>query len=70
MQSHPRRGQAVPGAAASTAGTLVDPHRLAQATDSELADVFRKVTTLPLEVFVNEGGHRVDMARNLLGTWA
>lgn len=62
MQSHPRRGQAGPGAAASTAGTLVDPHRLAQATDSELADVFRKVTTLPLEIFVNEGGHRVDMA--------
>ena len=62
MQSHPRRGLAGPGAAPSTAGTLVDPHRLAQATDSELADVFRKVTTLPLEIFVNEGGHRVDMA--------
>ena len=38
------------------------PHRLAQATDTELADVFRKVTTLPLETFVNEGGHRVDLA--------
>ena len=42
--------------------TLVDPHRLAEATDAELADVFRKVTTLPLEIFVNEGSHRVDLA--------
>jgi hypothetical protein len=42
--------------------TLVDPHRLAQATDAELADVFRRVTTLPLETFVNKGGHRVDLA--------
>jgi len=40
----------------------VDPHRLAQASDAELAAVFREVTTLPLETFVNEGGHRVDLA--------
>jgi hypothetical protein len=40
----------------------VDPHRLAQASDTELAAVFREVTTLPLKTFVNEGGHRVDLA--------
>jgi hypothetical protein len=40
----------------------VDPHRLAQASDAELAAVFREVTTLPLTTFVNEGGHRVDLA--------
>ena len=44
------------------AGSLVDPHRLAEASSDELADVFRKVTTLPLESFMNEGGHRVDVA--------
>jgi hypothetical protein len=43
-------------------GTLVDPHRLAEASDAELADVFRKVATLPLDVFVNKGGHQVDVA--------
>jgi len=60
----PRRRD--PGAgsipATSAAGSLVDPHRLAEATDAELADVFRKVTTQPLEIFLNEGGHRVDLA--------
>jgi hypothetical protein len=40
---------------------LVDPNRLAAATDDELADVFRKVTTLPLDRFVNAGGHSVDI---------
>jgi hypothetical protein len=40
----------------------VDPHRLAGATDAELAEVFRQSTTLPLETFVNGGGHAVDMA--------
>jgi hypothetical protein len=49
-------------AARAPAGNLVDPHRLAQASDPELAAVFREVTTLPLETFVNEGGHRVDLA--------
>jgi hypothetical protein len=43
-------------------GTLVDPHHVAEASDAELADLFRKVTTQPLEIFVNEGGHDVDLA--------
>src|SRR5688572_19479164 len=48
--------------AAAPAGNVVDPHRLAQASDPELADVFRRVATLPLETFVNDGGHRIDLA--------
>jgi hypothetical protein len=62
MKLHRRGAEAGSSAAASPTGTLADPHRLAEATDAELADVFRKVTTLPLEIFVNEGGHRVDLA--------
>jgi hypothetical protein len=62
MKPQGRRTQAGSTAVPSSAGTLVDPHRLAQATDAELADVFRKVTTLPLDTFVNKGGHRVDLA--------
>jgi hypothetical protein len=61
MKRH-RRTEAGSKAAPSPAGNLVDPHRLAEATNAELADVFRKVTTLPLDVFVNEGGHHVDLA--------
>ena len=59
-----RRGRPETGSSTvtSSAATLVDPHRLAEATDVELADVFRKVTTLPLDTFVNEGGHRVDLS--------
>src|SRR5688572_27369369 len=56
-----RRAKAA-AAALSPAETLVDPHRLAQASDAELAAVFRQVGTQPLERFVNEGGHRVDLA--------
>jgi hypothetical protein len=47
--------------AAATTSDLVDPNRLAEATSAELADTFRKVTTLPIDVFVNEGGHDVDL---------
>ena len=57
-----RRTETGSSTVTSSAATLVDPHRLAEATDAELADVFRKVTTLPLDIFVNEGGHRVDLA--------
>ena len=39
----------------------LDPHVLAHATDAGLADVFRTVTTLPLDVFLNAGGHRIDI---------
>jgi hypothetical protein len=62
MRPHRRRAETGSNAALSAAATIVDPHRLAEATDAELADVFRKVTTLPLDTFVNEGGHRVDLA--------
>ena len=55
-----RRAKAA--AAPSAAENVVDPHRLAQASDAELAAVFRQVGTQPLERFVNEGGHRIDLA--------
>jgi len=61
-----RRRQARTESTAAPAGTLVDPHRVAEATDAELADLFRKVTTQPLEIFVNEGGHRVDVPTRTL----
>ena len=62
MKMRRRRTETGSSTVTSSAATLVDPHRLAEATDAELADVFRKVTTLPLDIFVNEGGHRVDLA--------
>jgi hypothetical protein len=62
MTPKQRRAKAESAAAPVPAGTLVDPHRLAQATSAELADVFRQVTTLPLEIFANEGGHKIDLA--------
>jgi len=40
----------------------LDPNRLAEATSAELADLFRNVSTLPLDRFVNAGGHSVDLA--------
>ena len=51
-------------ATASTTG--LDPHVLAHATDAELAEVFRGVSTLPLDAFVNGGGHSVDSASRTL----
>src|SRR5688572_2727938 len=62
MTQNRRRAKGATTAAPAPAGTLVDPHRIAQATDAELADVFRQVTTLPIEHFVNEGGHKIDLA--------
>ena len=62
MTPKQRRAKAESAAAPVPAGNLVDPHRLAEATDAELADVFRRVTTLPLDQFVNEGGHKIDLA--------
>jgi hypothetical protein len=61
MTQNRRRAKAASTVTPAAAGSLVDPHRLAQATDAELADVFRQVTTLPLESFPNEGGHRIDL---------
>ncbi|HTV02577.1 MAG TPA: hypothetical protein VMF13_18655 [Luteitalea sp.] len=48
----------------ATAG--LDPHVLATATDDHLAALFREVTTLPLDTFVNAGGHRIDVASHML----
>ena len=58
----PGRGRAESSATTAPAGALVDPHRLAGATDPELADVFRQVTTLPVATIINEGGHQMDVA--------
>jgi hypothetical protein len=66
MTQNRRRANRATSAAAAPAGTPVDPHRIAQATDAELADVFRQVTTLPLENFVNEGGHKIDLAAHTI----
>jgi hypothetical protein len=62
MTPRRRSSEARSTAAPSAAGNTVDPHRLAHASDAELADVFRKASTLPLEIFPNEGGHRLDLA--------
>lgn len=40
----------------------IDPNQLAEATSEELADLFRKVSTLPLDAFMNAGGHKIDVA--------
>ena len=62
MKPERRRARAGTAAAPAAAEGLLDPHRLAQASNTELADVFRKITTLPLEIFPNQGGHKVDLA--------
>ena len=53
-----------PAAASST--TTLDPNWLTQATSEELADTFRKVSTLPIESFMNAGGHSVDVAAHTI----
>jgi hypothetical protein len=40
----------------------VDPNLLAVATDEQLEAIFQRSTTLPIDHFVNAGGHRVDLA--------
>ena len=40
----------------------LDPTWLAEATDAELADAFRRISTVPLDGLMNAGGHRVDVA--------
>ncbi len=62
MPQNRRRAKAESTDLPAPAGSLVDPHRLANATSDELADVLRQVTTLPLDSIMNEGGHRVDLA--------
>ena len=44
----------------------LDPNWLAEATSDELAAAFRKVSTLPLDRFMNDGGHGVDVAAHTL----
>jgi hypothetical protein len=48
------------------ANAAVDPNRLAEATDGELANVFRTITTLPLDRLMNAGGHDVDVATHTI----
>jgi len=52
--------------AAARPASDLDPNQLANATDAELADTFRTVTTLPLDRFVNSGGHSVDLAAHTI----
>ena len=40
----------------------LDPTWLAEATNDQLAEKFRRMTTLPLEQIMNAGGHQVDIA--------
>ena len=47
---------------ATAAEGIPTPTWLAEATDDELAATFRSVSTLPLDTFVNAGGHVVDLA--------
>ena len=46
--------------------TALDPNWLAEATSAELADAFRRASTLPLESFMNDGGHAVDVATHTI----
>jgi hypothetical protein len=56
-----RRSPRKPAAALAAASTL-DPNWLANATSEDLAETFRSASTLPLDAFLNEGGHAVDVA--------
>jgi hypothetical protein len=44
----------------------LDPNWLAEATSAELADAFRRISTLPLEGLMNDGGHGVDLATHTI----
>jgi hypothetical protein len=56
-----RRRTPNPSTAAAGEG-IPTPTWLAGATDDELAATFRSVSTLPLDTFVNAGGHVIDLA--------
>jgi hypothetical protein len=47
--------------AAVPSSSGLDPNWLAQATNAELAEKFRGMTTLPLDQLMNAGGHQVDI---------
>lgn len=40
------------------------PEEIVDWTDAQLDEVFRRAETLPIDVLVNAGGHRVDVARH------
>ncbi len=61
MKPHPRRGSRNRTSADPSSSDL-DPTWLAEATDAQLAEKFRRMTTVPLEQILNAGGHQVDIA--------
>ena len=42
--------------------SALDPTWLAEATNAELGETFRSMTTVPLDQLMNAGGHQVDIA--------
>ena len=60
MKPHARR-RSRNRTSADPSSTL-DPTWLAEATNAQLAERFRSMTTLPLEQIMNAGGHQVDIA--------
>jgi hypothetical protein len=60
MKADRSRGKRDRISAVPSSGGL-DPTWLAQATDAELAQKFRGMTTLPLDQLMNAGGHQVDI---------
>ena len=61
MKPHARRGKRDLTVATPSSSGL-DPNWLAEATDPQLGERFRTMTTLPLESLMNAGGHQVDVA--------
>jgi hypothetical protein len=61
MKRDARQGKRdLPSAQPSSSG--LDPTWLANATNDQLGEKFRSMTTLPLEQLMNAGGHQVDIA--------
>ena len=61
MKRHARSGKRdVTSSGPSSTG--LDPTWLAEATDDQLREKFRRMTTVPLEQVMNAGGHQVDIA--------
>ena len=61
MTQDRRRAPRKPTAALASP-TALDPTWLAGATSDELGAAFRQASTLPLDDFMNDGGHAVDLA--------
>jgi len=60
MKRHARRGNRDTSVKQSSSD--LDPTWLAEATNDQLAEKFRRMTTLPLEQIMNAGGHQLDIA--------